>query len=107
MTQLSPETVAALDAVGQAPAPWIPRARGRMTEELTAAELAQRYHPGGETARILYDEWVAAGRPKAPPRPKPLRLRIEPEGAAGPHWLTLLALIGWLRGVVTWDLNGE
>jgi len=50
--------------------------------------------------REVYDQWVNAGRPTAPPRPRPLRLRIEPEGAAGPHWLTLLALIGWLRGVV-------
>ena len=33
-------------------------------------------------------------------KPKPLRLRIEPTAPAGPHWLTLLATIGWIRGVV-------
>jgi hypothetical protein len=33
-------------------------------------------------------------------RTKPLRLRIEPSGPTGPHWLTLLCLCGWLRGVV-------
>lgn len=53
--------------------------------------------------RNVYDQWVAVGRPTASPRPKPLRLRIEPEGPAGPGWLSLLALIGWMKGVVTWE----
>ncbi len=60
-----------------------------------------------EVFRDVYDQWVAAGRPQASPRPKPLRLRIEPEGAAGPHWLTLLALLGWMRGVVDADVVGN
>lgn len=66
------------------------------------------YSPGARKLidaihRDVHDQWVAAGRPTASPRPKPLRLRIEPEGPAGPGWLSLLALIGWMKGVVTWE----
>lgn len=36
-------------------------------------------------------------------RRRMLRVRIEPTGATAPSWLTLLALVGWMRGVVVWD----
>jgi hypothetical protein len=59
-----------------------------------------------DSDRAWFQNWEEKRRAVlAMKRPtKPLRLRIEPSGPTGPHWLTLLCLCGWLRGVV--DVEG-
>lgn len=73
-------------------------ALARVNQALAEIDRAERLAPKGVIFYGLEEARLARER-----RRRMLRVRVEPTGTTAPSWLTLLALVGWMRGVVVWD----
>lgn len=65
----------------------------RIDEGMVFRDTWERYKAGGAA---LMSQYVP---PRTPPA-RGYRLRLHTDAVSGPHWLTLLAVCAYLRGVI-------